>query len=359
MRLPHVAFSVLLTLCAVTLPAGAASAQSVQEFENAMSGSWDVSAGPASDNKACKLVLSKDVRLRGHAVESNDCHGALSSAATWGIAQKQLAIYDDHGTVIVAVGGNQHRLTGKTAQNQPVEFLRPTVVAASDRKVQKPSETTTASQFAHAMAGEWIVQQSNASSGASSCKLNLKLSGSPSQFDIDNTGCSGELARVVGWSIENDQLALRNSKGENFVLLGGNQFRLSGKTTGGDTIVLVRANPPPVAPAASRNCAYLGYTSSCASPPELGAPAIPHGGSTPVRVLVKLNLRIRPEPGAPVVRVLAPNTCVAADRCEQKAGGLWCHAKISGVDGWIKKEAVRLNRWTVVTFLNHCSSARR
>src|SRR5690606_13678004 len=190
--------------------------------------------------------------------------------------------------------------------------------------------------------------------GASSCRLNLKLEGSSSHFTLENTGCSGELALAIGWSIVDNKLALRDSKGENFVFLVGNQLQLSGKTRGGEDVVLMRNGSPPSEPTVGRGCVYLGCSSNCASPAEFAAPDVPKGGTASVFVLVKLDLRSEPSLRAPVVRTIAPHTCLPVDKCEQAADGIWCHARRGGAEGWIKKLVVRQQRWPTVAFANAC-----
>jgi hypothetical protein len=358
MRHAHFAIALLIALGAATMFGGAARSQSVQEFENAMAGAWIVSPGSASDVKECKLVLGKETGQRGHAISANECAGALAKAKAWGIAERQLAIFDADGGVIAALGGNQEHLTGKTSQQQPIEMRRPGAASAQAATVERPSPTTTTSQLAGAIAGEWVVRDPKQSQGAPGCRLSLKLEGSPNHFTLENTGCSGELAGAIGWSIVQDKLALHDSKGENFVLLGGNQFQLSGKTRGGEDIVLVRARRAPIAPVAGGACVYLGYGSACAGRSALAAPEIAKSGVASVFVLVKLNLRSAPSLRARTLRVISPNTCLTTDKCERTAEGLWCHARVSGADGWIKKEVVRQQRWRAVAFANGCPSGR-
>ena len=117
-------------------------------------------------------------------------------------------------------------------------------------------------------------------------------------------------------------------------------------------VVRIQSLGPNVA--AGRGCAYLGYSATCAGAADLKPPTIPANGSAPLGVLVELNLRGQPSMSAPVVGVVPAKTCVAADTCQQNASGLWCHARTPHGSGWIKKEAVRQNRWLVVAFRNHC-----
>jgi hypothetical protein len=260
--------------------AGAANAQSVQDFEKAMSGGWAVAAGPASGGKACRLDLDPAPLADGHAVKADDCGGALAAATRWAIAGKQLALYGAGNTLIVALGGNQTHLGGKTAKGEAVELVRPAAAAA----VRKPAPPTVA-QLVVAFAGPWRAEEA-AAGKANRCAVDLKADAADQHLAVTHAGCRGDLAGATAWAIAGSKLALRDAKGHDVVLLGGNQFRLMGKSADGHEIVLARTALPRAPGLGGRGCAYLGYSTTCASTIDLLPPAMSHAGTAPLGLLV-------------------------------------------------------------------------
>ncbi|HWK63640.1 MAG TPA: hypothetical protein VNS34_01795 [Rhizobiaceae bacterium] len=47
-------------------------------------------------------------------------------------------------------------------------------------------------------------------------------------------------------------------------------------------------------------------------------------------------------------------TCVTTELCITSTDGPWCRAKFGERTGWMRKLALRQNRWAIVTFENFC-----
>lgn len=99
----------------------AASAQSVQQFRDALSGQWVVFDSAFSSSAApCTIVLQTNVETTQTLQESasrptantQNCIAPLSSTATWDIEQGQLVMYSAENQVIARLGGSQLRVTG-------------------------------------------------------------------------------------------------------------------------------------------------------------------------------------------------------------------------------------------------------
>lgn len=53
--------------------------------------------------------------------------------------------------------------------------------------------------------------------------------------------------------------------------------------------------------------------------------------------------------------VVPINSCVATSTCVTASDGIWCRAEFGDSAGWLRKLAIRQNRWPVVTFQNGCA----
>jgi hypothetical protein len=106
-------------------------------------------------------------------------------------------------------------------------------------------------------------------------------------------------------------------------------------------------------PGGPADCFYSGFTSKCVDAAQAAPPA-PEGAS--VQVLVNLNVRAEARDDAEVVGVVPSQTCVTTELCLTATDGAWCCAKFGERTGWMRKLAVRQNRWAIVTFDNSCPS---
>jgi uncharacterized protein YraI len=73
-----------------------------------------------------------------------------------------------------------------------------------------------------------------------------------------------------------------------------------------------------------------------------------------INVIVNLNVRAEARDDAGIVGVVPENSCVAVERCLTASDGVWCQAKFGDKDGWIRKVALRQNKWPILTFTNGC-----
>lgn len=211
-------------------------------------------------------------------------------------------------------------------------------------------------KFGNIFGGKWITYSSGFSKGEN-CILDLSSVKTGEVFPIKLSQCSGELAAVTSWTINKGQLALVNKKQKLIATLGGNQFRLSGKTQGAKIPVIIEKLPRAKVIYQARKsirCVYIGYGQECAKPQQFAPPVVIAGRTSPVKILVSLNARIEPRPTARVLGILKPNSCIGVKACTVASDGLWCEAEFSGKSGWFKKQAVRQKQWPVLTFLSGC-----
>jgi SH3-like domain-containing protein len=78
------------------------------------------------------------------------------------------------------------------------------------------------------------------------------------------------------------------------------------------------------------------------------------GSGARINVLVNLNARVEARDGAGILGVVPANTCIVADVCQEASDGVWCRARFGEDFGWLKKVALRQERWPVLTFTNQC-----
>src|SRR5690606_3923551 len=140
---------------------------------------------------------------------------------------------------------------------------------------------------------------------------------------------------------------------------GGNQRRMTGATNAGAPVILdrvgVRGNAAQLQAAyQAAGCYYLGFSDRCSAESELSKPVIAEGQPTRINVLVNLNVRAEARDDASIVGVVPMNSCVVTDVCATAADGVWCRAQFGERTGWLRKLALRQNRWPIVTFANQC-----
>lgn len=211
--------------------------------------------------------------------------------------------------------------------------------------------------FINAFAGDWQVVDDRFAAGDKPCSLVLEQETPTSgRYPVTMSGCGSELAKVGAWGISDGQMTLFDGTGAQVAKLGGNQRRMSGDSAGGAPIILERVGVSGFADtlAAAKQasgCFYSGFTDKCAAEAQLAKPA---GDAPKVGVLVNLNIRAEARDDATVVGVVPAGTCVATELCMSATDGVWCRARFNDVSGWLRKLALRQNRWPVVTFDNSC-----
>nr|WP_321979834.1 AprI/Inh family metalloprotease inhibitor [uncultured Cohaesibacter sp.] len=219
------------------------------------------------------------------------------------------------------------------------------------------AQAQTPEAVAKAFAGNWITYDRHFAE-QKSCELTFSAQKSGDLYPITKKGCSGDLADIAGWRIQNNQLVFMSSANTAIALVGGNQERLSGTILQNKLpIIIERLEVAQKIEKARKSiqCSYIGYSQTCASPRDFAPPAASIGSPSPVQILVNLNARTEPRNNATIKTVLKPNACVSAEVCTVASDGLWCKVKIENGDAWIKKQTVRQQRWPVITFKNGCS----
>lgn len=211
-------------------------------------------------------------------------------------------------------------------------------------------------EFIEAFAGGWQVVDSRFAAGEDACRLELAGEPDGDRLPVKREGCRGELELVTGWNIEDGQMSLREEGGDRVAVLGGNQRRMSGDSAAGTPVIIERIGATGMAQlleAARRasGCYYSGFTDECVAEAELEMPAAEEAS---VNVLVNLNVRAEARDEASVVGVVPADTCVSTELCVEASDGAWCRARFDDDTGWIRKLALRRDRWPVVTFFNQC-----
>lgn len=214
--------------------------------------------------------------------------------------------------------------------------------------------------FVAAFSGDWQIHDETFAQAGQICRLTLRSEAVKGRYKLDRANCGGELSEVSGWGIAGGQMALLAAGTEPVVTLGGTQRRMSGNTKSGAPVVLERAGsggPAEQLQAAYRasGCYYLGFTKSCATDADLAKPAAgSQDAPARVKVIVNLNVRAEAREDASVIGVVPINSCVATSTCVTASDGVWCRAEFGDRAGWLRKLAIRQNRWPVVTFQNSC-----
>lgn len=213
--------------------------------------------------------------------------------------------------------------------------------------------------FVAAFAGEWRIHDEAFAQGVQICRITLTDQAEAGRYKLDKQTCGGDITAVTAWGISEGQMALFAGE-EVAVTLGGTQRRMSGATKSGGAVVLDRVGVAGIADQlqAARQaagCYYLGFTNRCAVEADLAKPSEP-GADQPARVnvIVNLNARAEARDDASVIGVIPVNSCVATSACVTASDGVWCRAEFGERAGWLRKLAVRQNRWPVVTFVNQC-----
>ncbi|TPN45860.1 hypothetical protein FJ981_26360 [Mesorhizobium sp. B1-1-4] len=212
-------------------------------------------------------------------------------------------------------------------------------------------------QFVQAFSGTWQLVDARYSNLPSTCHMALgSTADANGRFAIKGLGCRGDAALVSSWGVSEGQMALFDAAGAVIARLGGNQRRISGTSVSGAPLIFEKvgvAGTAAMLEAAKRagGCFYSGFTSKCADAAQAAPPA-PEGAS--VQVLVKLNVRAEARDDAEVVGVVPSQTCVTTELCMTATDGPWCRAKFGERTGWMRKLALRQNRWAIVTFDNSC-----
>ena len=215
-----------------------------------------------------------------------------------------------------------------------------------------PAAAQDAPDFVEAFAGEWYVFDASARSGGDPCRIDLEQAGSP-PYPAQSSGCTGSLAGIAAWRIENAMISLSAGDGDPIATLGGSQFRLTGEfSAGSDGLIVERpqgdGTSARLAAAVRRHgCYYAGFDSDCASREALAAPA---KGPGRIEALANVNVRTQPRRGAEIIGVVPQGSTISTQTCLQASDGYWCRAAFGGEAGWIAKSALRQEQWPVVTF---------
>lgn len=215
----------------------------------------------------------------------------------------------------------------------------------------------TEQEFINAFAGQWQVVDSHYAAENEPCRIDLgRGPAAEGRYPLTLQGCKAELSLVTGWGISDGQMSLFDAAGTVIARLGGNQRRMSGNSGSGAPVILERSGAGGTAAlleAARRasGCIYAGFTDKCAPQDQLSKP---EGDAPKVEVLVNLNIRAEARDDASIVGVVPANSCVSTELCVTATDGVWCRARFNNETGWLRKLALRQNRWPVVTFFNAC-----
>lgn len=211
-----------------------------------------------------------------------------------------------------------------------------------------------------AFSGQWKVFDARFGKGEEGCVLDLGKTSVEQNFSLGNAGCGGELASAAKWGIVDKQLALLGEGDVVLARLGGNQRRMTGTTAGGQPVILDRVDGAVGALDAAlktSGCYFLGFTSKCAPKEELVDPLVANpAGDKKINVIVNLNVRAEARDDADIVGAVPQGACVEIDTCLTASDGVWCQAQFGPKAGWLRKTALRKERWPIVTFLNKCDA---
>lgn len=223
-----------------------------------------------------------------------------------------------------------------------------------------PASAQSEADFIAAFSGEWKIFDDSFGAGGQQCVLRLKKDKQDTNYQLGMAHCGGELAQVTRWGISDSQLALFDDGGLVLARMGGNQRRMTGTTATGKPIIFDRADAPGLATllqaaVKASGCYFLGFADKCATEAELARPmAADPQGENKIKVVVNLNVRAEARDDANVVGIVPQNSCVAVESCLTASDGVWCQAQFGEKKGWLRKVALRQNKWPIVTFVNNC-----
>jgi hypothetical protein len=217
-------------------------------------------------------------------------------------------------------------------------------------------------EFVEAFAGDWVSYDDAYSVDGERCRVSLTDTATEAGYAVKVASCALELGMLTDWRIVDNQLSLL--AGDTAIaVLGGNQRRISGDSNIGAPVILDRAGDTALIDSILKareasGCYYLGFTTTCVDEAQLAKPAVASDGSASrIGVLVNLNVRAEARDDAPVLGVVPANSCIVTEICATAADGVWCKARFDDTAGWLKKLALRQERWPVVTFVNQCTPA--
>ena len=222
-----------------------------------------------------------------------------------------------------------------------------------------PAAAQSAEDFVTALAGDWAVYDDAYSAKGKTCQVTLKPDATEDGYGLTTADCTLEMADLTGWKIIDQQLALMIGK-DQIAALGGNQIRMSGQTGIGAPLILDRIGANTLVTAITKareasGCFYLGFSTTCAADAQLRKPAAASDGTGPkLGIVVNLNVRDEARDTANVIGVVPANSCIVAETCVNAVDGVWCRAQFGEVKGWLKKLALRQDKWPIVTFVNQC-----
>lgn len=223
-----------------------------------------------------------------------------------------------------------------------------------------PASAQSETDFIAAFAGEWKIADPTFGADGGQCALVLHKEKEGSNYKLDKAHCGGDLAQTARWGIADSQLALFDGGGLVLARMGGNQRRMTGTTATGNPVIFDRSGTKGLADllqaaAKASGCYYLGFSKQCATDANLASPR-PAGtqGETKVKVLVNLNVRAEARDDAGIVGIIPQNSCVAVNNCQSASDGVWCRAQFGDKQAWLRKLALRQNKWPVITFVNKC-----
>lgn len=240
---------------------------------------------------------------------------------------------------------------------QMARFLTVLLSAAGALSLATMVQAQSVDQFVQAFNGSWQLVDARYSNPASTCNMVLGTKADANgRFAVEGRGCRGDAALIKSWGISEGQMTLFDAAGTVIARLGGSQRRISGTTASGSPLILEKvgvAGTAAMLEAARRagGCVYSGFTSTCVDAAQAAPPAAERAS---VQVVVNLNVRAEAREDAEVVGVVPKQTCVTTDMCVMATDGAWCRAKFGEKTGWIRKLALRQNRWAIVTFENAC-----
>lgn len=224
-----------------------------------------------------------------------------------------------------------------------------------------PVVAQTEQEFVEVLIGDWEVYDDAYGVDGNNCRITLKDTKIGDDYELAVESCNLEMGMISSWRITEGQLELVAGEGV-VAALGGNQFRMSGNSSIGAPVILDRVGETDamdrlVEAYEASGCYYLGFTSTCVDEAQLGKPAVPADGSAiSIGILVNLNARAEAREDADVIGVVPANSCIVADVCATASDGVWCRARFGDSSGWLKKLALRQDRWAVVTFVNQCQA---
>ncbi|MFP5296575.1 MAG: AprI/Inh family metalloprotease inhibitor [Alphaproteobacteria bacterium] len=206
-------------------------------------GAWLADDG-GRDVGDCRMVFGERGFLGVRGVETEDCPSRLARISNWRVENGEVLLFrgasDQNGTRLSLVEG---RLLGDGLTLRREGDEGPGPMAGdddSDYDRRRGGGGWGAPPRQDAYAGNWRHVETTITGHRRECTVRLTTNPAFGAMQGSASGCFEDLMFVNSWRLEDRQVVLYKAGGGTVAILRGGPNRLSGRTPGGEEIVLYR-----------------------------------------------------------------------------------------------------------------------